>query len=241
MHALQRVWNDLVGGAELQDAEKLLVGVEAGLFPQASVWAKTWTPMRCVIAEIDDSRFISISVLVLPRGTKLEWQRHDKAESVSRTLFGSLKVEDYELQGSDNARKLEQQELKATYTDAWAVGGSEESDCVCRGGRCPRMWDCPFWVDRRRAEAKGSSAHVAVRVSGSNSDRQTWRAGRRTVRRLEALEPSALIEVHAGSRNTRHYKEIPSQVEEAVELIEVLAPLGVKPGVGRYLGPSVDL
>lgn len=66
-HALQRVWNDLVGGAELQDAEKLLVGVEAGLFPQASVWAKTWTPMRCVIAEIDDSRFISISVLVLPR------------------------------------------------------------------------------------------------------------------------------------------------------------------------------
>lgn len=62
----------------------------------------------------------------------------------------------------DNARKLEQPELEATYTDAWAVGGSEESDCVCRGGRCPRMWDCPFWVDRRRAEAKGSSAHVSV-------------------------------------------------------------------------------
>lgn len=42
------------------------------------------------------------------------------------------------------------------------MGGSEESDCVCRGGRCPRMWDCPFWVDRRRAEAKGSSAHVST-------------------------------------------------------------------------------
>lgn len=61
---------------------------------------------------------------------------------------------------TDSSRKLEQQELEATYTDAWAVGGSDESDCVCRGGRCPRMWDCPFWVDRRRAEAKGSSAHV---------------------------------------------------------------------------------
>lgn len=65
----------------------------------------------------------------------------------------------------DQARKLEQQELEATYTDAWAVGGSAESDCVCRGGRCPRMWDCPFWVDRRRAEAKGSSAHVRIVAS----------------------------------------------------------------------------
>lgn len=63
---------------------------------------------------------------------------------------------------TDGARKLEQQELEATYKDAWAVGGSEESDCVCRGGRCPRMWDCPFWVDRRQAEAKGSSAHVST-------------------------------------------------------------------------------
>lgn len=26
------------------------------------------------------------------------------------------------------------------------------------------MWDCPFWVDRRRAEAKGSSAHVSFVV-----------------------------------------------------------------------------
>ncbi|CAM9328165.1 unnamed protein product, partial [Laminaria digitata] len=225
--------------AELQDVERLLIGVETGLFPQASAWAKTWTPMRCVVAEVADS--LSISVLVLPRGTKLEWQRHDKAESVSRTLFGSLKVEDFELQGSDNARKLEQQELEATYTDAWAVGGSEESDCVCRGGRCPRMWDCPFWVDRRRAEAKGSSAHVAVRVSERDSDRTSWRAGRRTVRRVDALEPSALVEVHTGPRNTRYYKEIPSQIEQAVELIEILAPSGVKPGVGRYLGPSVDL
>lgn len=67
IHALQRVWDDLVDGAELQDVEKLLVGVEAGLFPQAPAWAKTWTPMRCVVAEVDDSRSMSISVLVLPR------------------------------------------------------------------------------------------------------------------------------------------------------------------------------
>lgn len=64
-HALQHVWDELVDGAELQDVEELLMGVETGLFPQASAWAKTWTPMRCVVAEVADSR--SISVLVLPR------------------------------------------------------------------------------------------------------------------------------------------------------------------------------
>lgn len=64
-HALQRVWDELVDGAELQDVEKLLTGVKTGLFPQASAWAKTWTPMRCVVAEVGDSR--SISILVLPR------------------------------------------------------------------------------------------------------------------------------------------------------------------------------
>lgn len=64
-HALQRVWDELVDGAELQDVEKLLTGVKSGLFPQASAWAKTWTPMRCVVAEVGDSR--SISILVLPR------------------------------------------------------------------------------------------------------------------------------------------------------------------------------
>lgn len=64
-HALQRIWDGLVSGAELQDVERLLIGVETGLFPQASAWAKTWTPMRCVVAEVADS--LSISVLVLPR------------------------------------------------------------------------------------------------------------------------------------------------------------------------------
>lgn len=62
---------------------------------------------------------------------------------------------------SDAVRELDQGELEATYADAWAIGGSEENDCVCRGGRCPRMWDCPFWVARRRKEAKGSCAHVS--------------------------------------------------------------------------------
>ena len=69
---------------------------------------------------------------------------------------------------SGETRKLEQLELEATHADAWAVGGSDESDCVCRGGRCPRMWDCPFWVERRRAEAKGSSAHVRKRITDKN-------------------------------------------------------------------------
>lgn len=32
-----------------------------------------------------------------------------------------------------------------------------------------------------------------------------------------------------------------AEVDNAVELIETLAPLGVKPGVCRYLGPYVDL
>lgn len=34
---------------------------------------------------------------------------------------------------------------------------------------------------------------------------------------------------------------VESQSEDAVELIETLTPVGVKPGVGRYVGPSLDL
>eukprot|EP00903_Cladosiphon_okamuranus_P016266 g15002.t1 len=216
-----------------------MMEVETELFSQASSWSKTFTPLRTVVAEVADS--LSVSVLVLPRGTKLDWQRHDQARSISKQLFGSLTICDLELQGSDKARRLEQQELEATYTDAWAVGGSEESDCVCRGGRCPRMWDCPFWVDRRRAEAKGSSAHVALKVAEDDSRPGLWRAGPQTVRRLEAIEPAALLEIHVGPRKTRYYQEIGSQVEDAVELIEILSPLGVKPGVSRYLGPFVEV
>ncbi|CAM9792580.1 unnamed protein product [Hapterophycus canaliculatus] len=102
------------------------------------------------------------------------------------------------------------------------------------------MWDCPFWVDRRRAEAKGSSAHVALRVPEDSSNPNCWRAGPQTVRRVEALEPSALLEVHVGPRNTRHYQKVEAQVEDALELIEILTPLGVKPGVGRFVGPPLD-
>eukprot|EP00752_Nemacystus_decipiens_P012918 g11433.t1 len=242
-HALQRIWDELSAGAQLHEVEGRMMEVETELFSQASAWSKTFTPLRTVVAEVAESDKISmsVSVLVLPRGTKLEWQRHDEAESISKQLFGNLKICDLELQGSDNARKLEQQELEATYTDAWAVGGSEESDCVCRGGRCPRMWDCPFWVDRRRAEAKGSSAHVALKIPEDSSRPGFWGAGPQTVRRLEAREPSALLEIHTGPRKTRYYQEIESQVEDAVELIEVLSPLGVKPGVCRYLGPFVEI
>lgn len=35
-----------------------------------------------------------------------------------------------------------------------------------------------------------------------------WRAGQQTVRLVEALEPSALLEVHVGPRNTRYYQEV---------------------------------
>lgn len=35
--------------------------------------------------------------------------------------------------------------------------------------------------------------------------------------------------------------QISSTVRDAAELIEVLSPVGVKPGVGRYLGPFVDI
>eukprot|EP00903_Cladosiphon_okamuranus_P016267 g15002.t2 len=238
-YTLQEIWDELSAGAQLHEVEERMMEVETELFSQASSWSKTFTPLRTVVAEVADS--LSVSVLVLPRGTKLDWQRHDQARSISKQLFGSLTICDLELQGSDKARRLEQQELEATYTDAWAVGGSEESDCVCRGGRCPRMWDCPFWVDRRRAEAKGSSAHVALKVAEDDSRPGLWRAGPQTVRRLEAIEPAALLEIHVGPRKTRYYQEIGSQVEDAVELIEILSPLGVKPGVSRYLGPFVEV
>lgn len=35
--------------------------------------------------------------------------------------------------------------------------------------------------------------------------------------------------------------QISSTVQDAAELIEVLSPVGVKPGVGRYLGPFLDI
>lgn len=41
-------------------------------------------------------------------------------------------------------------------------------------------------------------------VSSSN----LWRAGRDTVRRVEALEPSAVLEIHVGPRNARYYQEV---------------------------------
>lgn len=140
-----------------------------------------------------------------------------------------------------------------------------------------------------------SCAQVATRVPQEIPSSEFWRAGRETVRRVEALEPSALLEVHLGIRSTRFYQEvtkssmrtaqlhtsgdvnhyakynsctadpehscerftlsvfllcsllvslcpfqqISSTSQESAELIEVLTPIGVKPGVCRYLGPSV--
>lgn len=64
-HALQRVWDELTEVSDLGNIEKLMVEVETALFPQSPSWAKTWTPMRCVVAEVPDGQCISI--LVLPR------------------------------------------------------------------------------------------------------------------------------------------------------------------------------
>lgn len=36
-------------------------------------------------------------------GTKLEWRRHDKADSIAKALFGHVKVTDLEIQGSGEA------------------------------------------------------------------------------------------------------------------------------------------
>lgn len=35
-----------------------------------------------------------------------------------------------------------------------------------------------------------------------------WRAGTQTVRRVEAVEPSAILEIHVGPRKTRYYQEV---------------------------------
>lgn len=63
---LQRICDRLVEGAMPGDVEELVMEVEAEHFQQASVWAKTWTPMRCVIADVPD--VLSVSVLALPSG-----------------------------------------------------------------------------------------------------------------------------------------------------------------------------
>lgn len=63
--ALQRIWDGLLAGAELQDMENRMMAVEPHMFSQASAWAKTFTPFRSVVAEEADS--LTISVLVLPR------------------------------------------------------------------------------------------------------------------------------------------------------------------------------
>ena len=64
-HALQRLWDELSRGAELDDVEDQALEVEAEVFAQASSWSKTFTPLRTVVAEVADSS-MSISVLVLP-------------------------------------------------------------------------------------------------------------------------------------------------------------------------------
>ncbi|CAM9291384.1 unnamed protein product, partial [Discosporangium mesarthrocarpum] len=221
----------------LLDVQHLMLDVKALDFPQAQAWAKARTPMRSVVAEVGEK--LSLSVLVLPRGTSLEWHGHNKADSLTKLLFGCTRITTMELQ-PDSARKLEQDEVKVIFGDAWAEGGSSDSDCVCRGGRCPRMWDCPFWVDRRRRESKGNRALVSL-LFPVDGDKYSglWRATRTTVRQVQASESSALLEVHLGSNSLRHYKEIEARSPGATELVEVLHPVGVTPGFCSYLGPRI--
>lgn len=49
---------------------------------------------------------------------------------------------------------------------------------------------------------------VAKKVPEDTSRPGFWRAGPQTVRRLEALEPSALLEIHTGPRSMRYYQEV---------------------------------
>lgn len=68
MHSpLQRVWDLVQDGsaAELDNVEQLMMEVDTETFTQATAWKKSYTSLRCVIAEVRDQ--ISISVLVLPR------------------------------------------------------------------------------------------------------------------------------------------------------------------------------
>lgn len=64
-HALQRIWDELLAGAQLHEVEGRMMEVEPEFFAQASAWSKTFTPLRTVAAEVADN--VSISVLVLPR------------------------------------------------------------------------------------------------------------------------------------------------------------------------------
>lgn len=64
--SLQRVW-DLVqeGADDFDDVQQLMEEVDPETFSQAGAWKKSYTSLRCVVAEVRDQ--ISISVLVLPR------------------------------------------------------------------------------------------------------------------------------------------------------------------------------
>lgn len=43
-------------------------------------------------------------IVICAGGTKLEWRRHDKADSIAKALFGHVEVADIEIQGSGEAR-----------------------------------------------------------------------------------------------------------------------------------------
>lgn len=63
-HVLQRVCDVALAGGHLKDVESLLLDIEADSFPQSSAWSNTWTPIRCVIAEVSDT--FSLVVTALP-------------------------------------------------------------------------------------------------------------------------------------------------------------------------------
>lgn len=63
-HTLQRVCDVTLAGGHLKDVEPLLLDIGADVFPQSSAWSNTWTPIRCVIAEVSDT--FSLAVTALP-------------------------------------------------------------------------------------------------------------------------------------------------------------------------------
>ncbi|CAM9377430.1 unnamed protein product [Chrysoparadoxa australica] len=135
---LQQCWDALGEGKGLELTPAALAKarlVTEGDFPQAqSTWSKAYMPLRITIAE-EPGR--SLAMLVLPQGSILSWHRHPLASCALVPLFGQADIEMLKLESG--FRDLAAAELKDLFADTFATGGSEDSDCVCRGGRVSRQ------------------------------------------------------------------------------------------------------
>ncbi|CAM9591536.1 unnamed protein product, partial [Phaeothamnion confervicola] len=211
--------------------------VKAEDFLQSRAWKSSWLPLRATAAE--EPGIYSVRVLVLPAGSRISLHTVPEAQVIYKPLFGRARF--YAARLADAPpRDLAPGELAVVFKDAFAAGGDSDADCVCRGGRCPRMWGCPFWVERILKERKGSQAWAATRIDDDDNDNGVRVFDGSTVRTVEATaeEPAALLEVCLGPWRLRHYEEIfEDRPGSARELIRVSKPTGVAPGFGGNCGP----